>query len=102
MGVLFDKDGKRYDIPHPVDVKEAMKTGKYFAADPTKRKIIKPARKNKIAKKEPIKDTPKEEASAEEEEVVEEEEVIEEEEEKVVEDSNKKDAVIPLFGGKVE
>jgi len=97
MGVLFDKDGKRYDIPHPVDVKEAMKTGKYFAADPTKRKIIKLAKKNKIAKKEPIEDTPKQEEVIEEEE--EEEEI---DAEKVIETVKKKDDVIPLFGGNVE
>ena len=41
MTTIYDKTGKVSVIPHQVDVREALRTGKYFLEDPTKKKLIK-------------------------------------------------------------
>ena len=44
MTIIYDKSGKKFDILHSVDVREHLKTGRYFLEDPS-------SKKNKLKKK---------------------------------------------------
>jgi len=39
---LFDKDGKEYNVPHAIDAKEWLSTGKYFKDNPKTSKASSP------------------------------------------------------------
>lgn len=73
MGVIiFDKNGKEYEVNYMIDANTAIATGKYSFEDPTKRKKVKvikpeeekPAEKSDT-KEEAVREEPKEEEKEE-------------------------------------
>ena len=48
MATLYDKAGKGYNIPHAVDVKEWLATGKFFKENPKEKQPTKPKQETEI------------------------------------------------------
>ncbi len=46
MAILYDKNGKSFNVPHTVDVKDWLATGDYSETKPTGAKSNKPTKPN--------------------------------------------------------